>query len=199
MASGRAGRLQEANAESIISRTSVEVLQGALAIGAQQHQDLGGAIVDAVDSDTHGTEDANPQELGATVTAVTDDFTDATIHADSANTVGSGSLGPSNHLSVLKQPICGQSFLIKEDRSSSGLVQGLPSILYPSDSGLGGVLPCQNDIQLPLELTRNRLKLKPISLASARSSFSAHSLSISKGRRKASSNKEHVSSISLIR
>jgi hypothetical protein len=77
------------------SRTSVEVLQGALAIGAQQHQDLGGAIVDAVDSDTHGTEDANPQELGATVTAVTDDFTDATIHADSANTVGSGSLGPS--------------------------------------------------------------------------------------------------------
>lgn len=77
------------------SRTSVEVLQGALAIGAQQHQDLGGAIVDAVDSDTHGTEDANPQELGATVTAVTDDFEDATIHADSANTVGSGSLGPS--------------------------------------------------------------------------------------------------------
>ena len=45
------------------------------------------AYVTIVDSDTHGTEDANPQELGATVIAVTDDFTNATIHADSANTI----------------------------------------------------------------------------------------------------------------
>ncbi|CAK7350290.1 unnamed protein product [Dovyalis caffra] len=33
----------------------------------QQHQDLGGSIVDVVDSDTHDTKDVNLQKLGAMV------------------------------------------------------------------------------------------------------------------------------------
>ncbi|KAJ6676879.1 hypothetical protein OIU85_010093 [Salix viminalis] len=95
------------------SRTSVEVLQGALAIALSNIKIRVARLLMLVDSDTHGIEDANPQELGATGT---------------------------------KREVIG---VVEE---------GLPSILYPSDSGLGGVLPCQNDIQLPLELTRTGLK-----------------------------------------
>ncbi|CAK7342346.1 unnamed protein product [Dovyalis caffra] len=42
------------------SHTSIVVLQGAFASALNEHQDFGGSIVDVVDFDTHGIEDANP-------------------------------------------------------------------------------------------------------------------------------------------